>query len=162
IGYPDLTDGIWHWGGTPDDVLASVLHGRQAVMPALGAAIGGDPGATEVAVYVQSLAGHKVDPRLAAAGKARFDGICVACHGVEGTGNTAMGAPDLTDDYWLYGSDFDSIRAAILHGRNGSMPAHEPILGETRARLVAAYVWSLSLPDASAAASDAAQVRTAP
>ena len=143
-GYPNLTDDIWHWGGEPDQILATVMHGRQAAMPALGAVVGGEAGITELAVYVQSLSGQRVDPRLAANGKTRFQGICVACHGVEGTGNIAMGAPDLTDGYWLYGGDYDSIRTAIRDGRNGSMPAHAGLLGETRARLVAAYVYSLS------------------
>ena len=142
-GFPNLTDADWQWGGTPEDILASILHGRQAVMPPLAAAVGGDVGATEVAAYVQSLSGMKADPALAAAGKARF-GVCAACHGVDGKGNPALGAPDLTDDAWLYGSDFASIREGIHQGRNGMMPAHLPIIGETRARLTAAYVWSLS------------------
>ena len=144
-GFPDLTDDIWHWGGTPDAILTSVMQGRQAAMPALGAAMGGDAGITETAVYVQSLAGQKqVDPALVAAGKARYAGICAACHGVEGKGNMLLGAPDLTDRYWLYGGDFDTLRDTIAQGRNGTMPAHAPILGETRSRLVAAWVLSRS------------------
>ncbi|MEZ5464492.1 MAG: cytochrome-c oxidase, cbb3-type subunit III [Lysobacteraceae bacterium] len=143
-GFPDLTDDVWHWGGTPQQIEQSVLHGRTAVMPPLGAAVGGDIGVTEVAVHVQSIAGQKVDPTLAAAGKVRFAGICAACHGADGTGNVALGAPDLTDSYWLYGSDFDSIRDGIVNGHDGQMPAHGPILGETRARMAAAYVYSLS------------------
>jgi len=143
-GFPNLTDNIWHWGGSPQQIEQTVMNGRTAVMPPLAAAVGGDAGVTEVAVYVQSLAGQKVDPALASAGKTRFAGICAACHGADGHGNPALGAPDLTDDYWMYGSDFDSIREGIVSGRNGHMPAHGPILGETRARLVAAYVYSLS------------------
>jgi cytochrome c oxidase cbb3-type subunit 3 len=143
VGFPNLADGNWQWGGTPDDILTSVLDGRQAAMPALAAAVGGDIGATEVAAYVQSLSGMRADPALAAAGKARYT-VCAACHGIDGKGNPTLGAPDLTDDVWLYGSDFASIREAIHAGRNGMMPAHGPIIGETRSRLVAAYVWSLS------------------
>jgi cytochrome c oxidase cbb3-type subunit 3 len=143
VGFPNLVDGSWQWGGTPDDILSSVLNGRQAAMPALAAAVGGDIGATEVAAYVQSLSGMKADPALAAAGKGRFT-VCAACHGIDGKGNPALGAPDLTDDVWLYGSDFASIRQGIHEGRNGMMPAHLPIIGETRSRLVAAYVWSLT------------------
>lgn len=143
-GFPNLTDDIWHWGGSPQQIEQTVLNGRTAVMPPLAATVGGDAGVTEVAVYVQSLAGQKVDPALAAAGKARFAGICAACHGPDGKGNPVLGAPDLTDDYWLYGSDFDTIRQGIINGRNGNMPAHGPILGETRARMAAAYVYSLS------------------
>lgn len=149
-GFPNLTDDIWHWGGSADAILATVTHGRQAAMPALGATLGGEAGITETAVYVQSLSGQKVDPALAVAGKARYAGICAACHGPEGKGNQALGAPDLTDDYWLYGGDFATIREGIVTGRNGMMPAHEPILGEARARLVAAWVLSLSQPAAKA------------
>jgi cytochrome c oxidase cbb3-type subunit 3 len=143
-GFPDLTDDVWHWGGSGDAILATVLHGRQAAMPPLGATLGGEAGITETAVYVQSLSGQKVDPSLAAAGKARFAGICAACHGADGKGNIALGAPDLTDAVWLYGGDFASIREGIVNGRNGMMPAHGPSIGETRARLVAAWVLAQS------------------
>ena len=143
-GFPNLTDASWQWGGSPEEILATVLDGRQAAMPALAPAIGGDVGVTEVAAYVQSLSGRKADPALAAAGKARFAGICAACHGIDGKGNPALGAPDLSDDAWLYGSDFGTIRDGLHTGRNGMMPAHLPIIGETRSRLAAAYVWSLS------------------
>ncbi len=150
-GFPDLTDDDWLWGGSPDAVLQTVLHGRQASMPPLAGAVGGDIGVTEIAAYVQSLSGRKADPGLAAAGKGRFAGICAACHGVDGKGNQAMGAPNLTDDVWLYGGDFASISAAIREGHDGMMPAHQPIIGELRSRLVAAYAWSLSQPEGGAA-----------
>lgn len=143
-GFPNLTDADWQWGGTPDDILHTVLHGRQAVMPPFGEVVGGEQGATEVAVYVQSLSGMRVDPALAAAGKAKFDMVCTACHGADGTGNPLLGAPNLTDDVWLYGNDFDTLRRAVLEGHNGAMPAHEPIIGEMRSRLVAAWVWAQS------------------
>ena len=143
-GYPDLTDAIWHWGGTPEKVLETVLGGRQAAMPGWEAALGGPQGVTAVAVYVQSLSGQKVDTTLANIGGAKFAGICIGCHGVEGKGNPDLGAPDLTDGYWLYGGDIASIERSIAQGRNGMMPAHAPIIGETRARLVAAYAWTLS------------------
>ncbi len=144
IGYPNLADNVWHWGGAPEAITTSVLAGRQGMMPALGGAVGGAQGVRELTVYVQSLSGEVADPELAAAGAARFAGICAACHGPAGKGNPAMGAPDLTDRYTLYGRDAQSIRDTINKGRNGQMPAHAPILGETRARLAAAYVWSLS------------------
>ena len=73
-------------------------------MPPLGPVLGED-GVTEVVAYVQQLAGQKADAELAAAGKARFQTICVACHGMDGTGNQALGAPNLTDDIWLYGGN---------------------------------------------------------
>ena len=152
VGYPDLTDDIWHWGGTPDAILTTVRDGRIAAMPPLAAVLGSEIGVSEVAVYVQSLSGQAADPSLAAAGRTRYAGICAGCHGVDGRGNQAVGAPDLTDRYWLYGRGFDAIRETIKHGRSGTMPAHGTLLGDTRARLVAAYVYSLSRPTESGAA----------
>lgn len=144
-GFPNLADGPFQWGNEPDQVLDTVLHGRTAAMPALGSALGGEQGITETAVYVQSLSGQRTDALLAARGKARFETLCSACHQMDGTGNPLLGAPDLTDGKWLYGGDFDSIRATIASGRNGQMPAHAGIIGESRARLVAAWVLSLSV-----------------
>ncbi|MEG3194276.1 c-type cytochrome, partial [Lysobacter sp. D1-1-M9] len=93
---------------------------------------------------------------MAARGKKLYDGVCVACHGVEGEGNVAMGAPALNDDYWMYGDSRESLRETIINGRHGVMPPHRNLLGETRGRLVAAYVWSLSNPTGGAAGSGAA------
>jgi cytochrome c oxidase cbb3-type subunit III len=155
-GFPNLTDRRWNWGGDADSILASVSHGRQAVMPPLAPALGSEQAVTETAVYVQSLSGKRVDASLAASGKQRFVMLCSGCHGVDGTGNVAMGAPDLTDDDWLYGGDFASIREAIVNGRNGQMPAHEPLIGPRRTRLVAAWVYSLSQPAGDEAASPTA------
>lgn len=150
IGYPNLSDDIWHWGGSPDDVLATVLDGREGVMPEWGKVLIGmaGPNAVDYVIgYVRTLG----DPRkgqdndyMAAQGRKLYEGVCVACHGIDGKGNPGMGAPDLTDDYWLYGDSKESLHRTIAEGRHGSMPAHRELLGETRARLVAAYVWSLS------------------
>jgi cytochrome c oxidase cbb3-type subunit 3 len=149
-GFPDLTDSIWHWGGAPDQVLETVRQGRQASMPVLGQALGYG-GVTEVAVYVQSLSGQPVDKALAAAGKARFDTLCIGCHGADGKGNVAVGAPDLTDDYWLYGGDYATLRETITNGRQGQMPAHAPLIGEVRAKLAAAFVYAKSHPQTAGA-----------
>jgi cytochrome c oxidase cbb3-type subunit 3 len=152
IGYPNLTDTIWHWGGSPDRVLQTVLDGREGVMPAWGktlTSMGGDNAVIEVAAYVRVLGtpDHSlVNNYLAVQGKPMFDGICAGCHGPEGKGNPQIGAPDLTDSYWLYGGSDEAIRQSIAEGRHGTMPAWHNILGETRARLVAAWVWSLSNP----------------
>jgi cytochrome c oxidase cbb3-type subunit 3 len=150
IGYPNLSDDIWHWGGTPELVLQTVLDGREGVMPEWGTVLTGMGGANAVdyvVAYVRTLS--KPDQSLyndymAAQGRQLYNGLCVACHGADGKGNQAMGAPDLTDDYWLYGNSTESMRQTIAKGRHGSMPAHRKLLGETRSRLVAAYVWSLS------------------
>lgn len=143
-GFPDLTDSIWHWGGKPDDVLASVMNGRQAVMPALAAALGGDSEIDATVAYVRSLSGQTADAAQVATGATHFAGLCAACHGADGKGNVLMGAPDLTDAYWLYGGDAATIRETLLKGRNGNMPAHAAVLGPARARVVAAWVYSRS------------------
>ncbi len=143
IGYPDLTDGVWKWGGTPDHIEKSILDGREGLMPPFVAAVG-ENHVPAVVAYVQSLSGQRVDPALAAAGEAKFKTVCVACHGVDGKGNIALGAPDLTDQEWLYGSSAEAIAEGIRKGRHGVMPAHRDLLGVERAHLVAAYVYSLS------------------
>jgi cytochrome c oxidase cbb3-type subunit 3 len=153
-GFPNLTDADWQWGGDPETVLATIQGGRQAAMPPWGAVLG-DQGVTEVATYVLSLSGHPADAALAAAGKARYDTLCVACHGPEGKGNPLLGAPNLTDATWLYGSDFATISDTIRNGRNGMMPAQEPIIGPERARLAAAWVLAQSRGASSAAAGGA-------
>jgi cytochrome c oxidase cbb3-type subunit 3 len=145
-GFPNLADDKWQWGGAPEQILATVLDGRQAAMPPFAAALGSEATVTATAVYVQSLSGMSVDPALANTGKATFAGICAACHGPEGKGNPILGSADLTDDYWLYGNRIEDIRGAIEKGHNGQMPAWRAQLGETRSRLVAAYVYSLSHP----------------
>jgi cytochrome c oxidase cbb3-type subunit 3 len=150
IGYPDLTDDVWHWGGSPEQVLQSVLDGREGVMPPWGKILQGmgGPDATDyVIAHVRALGETSGDARsdyAAARGKALYEGVCVACHGKDGTGNQALGAPDLTDDYWMYGDSREALREGIANGHHGIMPPHRALLGETRARLAAAYVWSLS------------------
>ncbi len=150
IGYPNLTDDIWHWGGSADDVLHTVLEGRNAQMPAWKGTLEsmGGPGAVEdVITYVLSLSDKSLlatNGESAARGGKLFAGVCAACHGPDAHGNPLLGAPNLTDDYWLYGRTRAAIREGLEKGRNGVMPAHKPLLGETRARLAAAYAWSLS------------------
>ncbi|HEY5781722.1 MAG TPA: cytochrome-c oxidase, cbb3-type subunit III [Lysobacter sp.] len=161
IGYPNLSDDIWHWGGSPDRVLQTVLDGREGVMPEWGKVLtgmGGDNAVDYVIAYVRTLSApaSMENNFMAAQGKSLYNGVCVACHGVDGKGNPELGAPSLADDYWLYGNSTESLRQTISSGRHGTMPAHRQILGETRARLVGAYVWSLShKPDSTASKSTA-------
>lgn len=150
IGYPNLTDDIWHWGGSPERILETVQKGREGVMPAWGKALtgmGGPDAVDYVIAYVRQL-GNKgttaPNDFAAARGRDLFENVCAACHGKDGKGNTALGAPDLTDGYWLYGDSTESLHETIANGRHGSMPAWGETLGDTRTRLVAAYVWSLS------------------
>jgi len=142
-GYPNLTDDDWLYGGSSEQVSATILNGRSGVMPPLGAALG-DQGVDEVANYVLTLSGGKADPALAEAGKARFATVCIACHGPEGKGNPVIGAPNLTDKTWLYGGTLTDIKTSIRAGRNGKMPAWEPIIGKDRSRLVEAWVLAQS------------------
>lgn len=151
-GFPNLSDAIWKFDGSPDGILATVKGGvnveggRVAAMPGMAAVLGSEQAVTESAVYVQSLSGMKVDDALAAAGAKSFATVCAACHGADGKGNPALGAPNLTDGDWLYGSTLEDIKYTIVNGRAGQMPAQEPLIGETQARLAAAYVYSLSQP----------------
>ncbi|MGY0505819.1 cytochrome-c oxidase, cbb3-type subunit III [Luteimonas sp. e5] len=157
IGYPNLTDQIWHWGGSPSDILTSIQNGREGVMAPWGDVLtssGGEQAVDQVIAYVRSLAQANANLQgdfMASQGKKLYDGVCVACHGVDGKGNALLGAPDLTDGYWMYGSSTESLRETITNGRHGVMPAHLELLGDTRTRLVGAYVWSLSHGQAAAA-----------
>ena len=141
--FPNLADESWMWGGTYDQVLTSITKGRMGAMPAWGEMLGED-GVREVVAYVQQISGQKADPDLAAAGQVRFQMVCSACHGMEGKGNPALGAPNLTDQSWIYGGNPSDIETTIIKGRNGKMPAHENILNEDKRRILAAYVLSLS------------------
>lgn len=138
-GFPNLTDADWQWGGEPDTVLATVLGGRQAAMPPFGAVLDADAVGATVA-YVQSLPDGAGDAALVAAGRQHFQTLCIACHGPDGRGNPLLGAPNLADGTWLYGSDAATIAETITKGRNGQMPAHAALIGEDRARLAAAWV----------------------
>lgn len=142
-GYPDLTDDSWLWGGSPEAIKTSILDGRTGVMPAWGAVLG-EEGVDQVAGYVYSLNGRSAPASLTRPGKVKFEATCAACHGIDGTGNQALGAPDLTSDAWVYGGSLAAIKETIRNGRQGVMPAHRDLLGEDRAHIVAAYVYSLS------------------
>jgi cytochrome c oxidase cbb3-type subunit 3 len=138
-GFPNLTDGDWQWGGDPDTIVQTIAAGRMGVMPPWGEVLG-EEGVEQVVAYVQQLSGQQADSARAAAGATHFQTVCSACHGMDGKGNPLLGAPNLTDGTWLYGSDAASIREAVLKGRNNQMPAFEERLGEQRVRLLAAYV----------------------
>lgn len=142
-GFPNLTDQDWLWGGAPEQIVTTITQGRQGAMPPWGPVLGPD-GVKQVTAYVRSLSGLSHSADAAAAGKTRYEQICIACHGIDGKGNVALGAPNLTDDVWLYGNSEEVIAEGITRGRNGQMPPHGPILGEDAVRMVAGYVYSLS------------------
>ena len=142
-GFPNLTDKNWQWGGDPDTVVQTITAGRIAAMPAWGPVLGAQ-GVDQAEAYVEQLAGQPHDAALATAGKTVFETNCAACHGVDGKGNPLVGAPNLTDDVWLYGGDPATLKATINAGRNGQMPAFGDRLGAERVRLLAAYAIHLS------------------
>lgn len=144
-GFPNLTDKDWLYGGTPEVIKATILHGRNGVMPPMGAALGTDKDVENVAQYVKSLSGLTADPIRTAFGKVKF-GACAACHGADAHGNQALGAPNLTDKVWLHGGSEAAIMETIRKGRNNTMPAFDDFLGEPKVHVLAAYVWSLSNP----------------
>jgi cytochrome c oxidase cbb3-type subunit 3 len=142
-GYPNLTDGDWLYGGDAATVKATIVGGRQGVMPALGGVLGAE-GVKDVANYVRSLSGLAHDSLRAQRGKDAFMQNCVACHGPEGKGNQALGAPNLTDRVWLYGSSEATIVETVSKGRQNQMPVFKDLLGEPKIHLLAAYVIGLS------------------
>jgi cytochrome c oxidase cbb3-type subunit 3 len=142
-GFPNLTDDDWLYGGSPEQITATLINGRQGMMPAQLDTHGED-GIEELVAYVLSLSNRadlvqtKVD-----AGQARF-AVCAACHGQDGKGNQMLGAPNLTDQIWLYGGTEKALAETLRYGRNGVMPAFKTTLGEKKIHLVSAYVYSLS------------------
>lgn len=146
-GFPNLADNDWLYGGTPEKITETIAAGRNGMMPAYGgneAAVGGAEGAKEVANYVRSLSGLSNDAAAAAKGKEKFATVCAACHGADGTGNQAIGAPNLTDKTWLYGSSEAAITETITKGRANRMPNWKEFLGDAKVHLLSAYVYSLS------------------
>lgn len=141
-GFPNLTDNDWLYGGSPEAIKQTLLHGRVAAMPAWIDALGED-GVKEMTAYVLSLSGRTVNQKDATAGQAKF-AMCAACHGMDGKGNYAFGAPNLTDNVWLYGGSQRAVEETLRNGRAGVMPAWKDILGEDKVHILTAYVYSLS------------------
>jgi cytochrome c oxidase cbb3-type subunit 3 len=149
-GFPSLRDQDWLYGGQPETIKASIMDGRNGAMPPWGAVLGSE-GTHNVSEYVMSLSGRKVNTEAAVAGKEKYQQLCVACHGADGKGNPAMGAPNLTDNVWLYGGSQGAIVKSISDGRSGRMPAHGEFLGDAKVHLLAAYIYSLSNKELKAA-----------
>lgn len=143
LGFPNLRDSDWLYGGTPEAIEASITMGRHGNMPPMGAALG-DGGVKEVSAYVISLSRGGQNATVVEHGKARFETFCAACHQADGKGNIAIGAPNLTDDIWLHGRSSGAIQQTIAKGRTGVMPPHGDFLGKDKVHLLAAYVYSLS------------------
>lgn len=140
-GFPDLTDDDWLFGGNPAQIEQSIMQGRTGVMPPLNAVFGSEEAIDEMVRYVQAMP-DGMD--TASPAHTQYMQLCVACHGADGSGMQALGAPSLIDDNWLYRSSPAEIRKSIVEGRAGAMPAHGHLIGPDRGRILAAYVYSLS------------------
>jgi cytochrome c oxidase cbb3-type subunit 3 len=153
FGYPNLRDDSWLWGnGSLADIHKTILHGIRAndpdtrtnQMPAFGrTGLLTEPQIADVAEYVLSLSGKATDQAAAARGAKTFAASCVACHGPDGKGNPDMGAPNLTDELWLYAGDKKTVMETIRNGRGGVMPAWGARLDPETVKELAIYVHSL-------------------
>lgn len=150
--FPNLTDRDWLWGGEPEAITTTITNGRHGVMPPMAAAVGSPEDVRNVAHFVLSLSGSPHDSVRAALGRAGF-AACAACHGADGKGNTAMGAPNLSDNTWLHGWGEEAVVRAITKGFSNQMPAQAGKLNADQIHVLSAYVWGLSnKPGATAAA----------
>ncbi len=142
-GFPNLTDSEWQWGSGYDNIMIAINNGRQAAMPPWAEVLG-EEGVAQVTEYVMQMSGQEADATLAAAGEQKFGMFCVACHNADGKGNPLLGAPNLTNDIWLYRGTREEIAYGLEHGRNGMMPAFGDELSEQRRKILGAYVMSLA------------------
>ena len=142
-GFPNLADADWLHGGTPDKIKETLVKGRVGNMPPMAAAVGTPDDVKNVAQYVLSLSGSPHDSLKASLGKGKF-GACAACHGIDGKGNQALGAPNLTDGVWLHGWGENAIVSIITTGKVNQMPAQADKLTEAQVHVLASYVWGLS------------------
>ncbi|MCL6271013.1 cytochrome-c oxidase, cbb3-type subunit III [Sansalvadorimonas sp. 2012CJ34-2] len=145
FGFPSLTDDDWVWGGSADEIETTVLDGRTGQMPAWGPVLG-EKGVRNVSLYARSLSGIDTGAtsKELQAGKTAYDTTCAVCHGADGKGNKLFGAPNLTDDVWLFGSSQAQVEYTVRKGRNGVMPPWKDVLGKDKVHLVTGYVYSLT------------------
>jgi len=145
LGFPNLTDGDWLYGGEPATIKETILKGRNGQMPAKGLKPDmSQEDVRDLTHYLLSFSKRSDDKDAITRGAAMYQTAGAACHGADAKGNYAAGAPNLTDNVWLYGSSAAKIEQTIIHGRAGVMPAQEATLGEEKVHILAAYVLSLS------------------
>jgi len=153
-GYPNLLDDDWLWGGDIDAIYNTVAHGirntedddaRYSEMPAFGDDMLEEEGDIAAVVnYVQTLSGGQAnDASLVERGTVVFEENCSACHAEDGTGDISQGAPNLADQIWLYGGDYDTLVETVTNSRYGVMPAWTSRLSEAQVRAVSFYVHQL-------------------
>ena len=150
-GFPNLTDGDWLGGTGAEYIKKTVTGGRVGMMPPMAAAVGSADDVKNVSHYVLSLSGSPHNNLAAQLGKAKF-GVCAACHGADGKGNQALGAPNLTDKVWLHGWGEAAIGHMVTNGKQNVMPAFEKRLSTEQIHVLSAYVWNLSQSTAVAVA----------
>jgi cytochrome c oxidase cbb3-type subunit III len=142
IGFPDLTDDSWLYGGTPEAIVASITNGRHGVMPHFNGMLDAQA-ADDLVDTLLNWRNPQFDSKRRERALQKFATVCAACHGAEAKGNVVIGAPDLTDAVWMYGGTREAVRHSILFGRSGNMPAHRDLLNENDIRVVAAWVYGL-------------------
>ncbi len=138
-GFPNLMDNDWLYGGDEATIKQTLLNGRSGLMPGLAQSLNEEQ-ITYLVSYVKSLSGANAPAHEVNFGKPLFEQNCVACHGADGKGNQMLGAPNLTDNIWLYGGSRVVIAKTIREGRNGVMPAHKEIIGDAKIHLVTGYI----------------------
>jgi cytochrome c oxidase cbb3-type subunit 3 len=141
--FPNLTDNDWLWGGSLEAIKTSIVEGRAGNMPAMAAAVGTAEDVRNVAHYVLSLSDSPHNNLWAQLGKPKF-ASCAACHGPEGKGNQALGAPNLTDKIWLHGWGEQAIVQIVSQGKVNVMPPQGDRLTPEQVHVLAGYVWGLS------------------
>lgn len=142
-GFPDLQDNEWIWGAGFDNIKFAITNGRTAVMPALGKALG-EQGVSDITQYLLAQTGREHGKTAAARGRDQYAIMCAVCHGPDGTGDPALGAPNLTDNVWLYGGTAKAIAHSLSNGRNGTMPGFSEVLDQQKIHILAGYVNGLS------------------
>jgi cytochrome c oxidase cbb3-type subunit III len=143
MGFPNLTDGEWQWGGSAEQIHATLMNGRLAAMPGWSNVLD-EYGIRDVTEFVVQMSGREANTQQATAGQNLYGQFCAACHGMDGRGQVLLGAPDLTNDTWLYGGRREQIADVLRNGRNGVMPGFADKLGEDRVHILNAYVKSLA------------------
>ena len=142
-GFPNLTDNDWLYGGEHETIMTTLTNGRNGVMPPMAAAVGTPEDVRNVANYVLSLSGSPHNAVAAQAGQAKF-AVCAACHGSDGGGNKALGAPNLRDKVWLHGWGEEAVIRMVNEGKNNQMPPQGTRLSPEQIRVLAGYVWGMS------------------
>ncbi len=143
-GFPNLIEGTWIYGGSPEDIKQTIMNGRKAMMPSQMSALQSERSLEQVIQFLLHKNGRKADVAKAQEGEKLFKRICAACHGPDAKGNKLLGAPNLTDNTWTHGGTALGIEMSIRNGRQGEMPPHKDILGAEKAHLMTAYIYGIS------------------